>query len=244
MERVILVYTLKLGVWIRVFADHTRKTNAIQMRPRSLHAVRRFTRVYLHAKTAVDAGDMRIWRTVVILITGKTRRPPIWAPCRNKNDSRSGISRVYLWLNPSLSCDTYSGAVMWQIRNQACLKHVSTIRWYIPMLSVIVGFSYSCQFIKSFRPFHSFWEEEDLSRRSIQAFQKDTIIISWLFSFKVIQSTVCSGIPLKLLCLFSSILVHHKFFCQVPNQYRSFMTFGNKIQAKTFTWPDMSFYAR
>ena len=23
---------------------------------------------------------------------------------------------------------------------------------------------YSCQFIKSFRPFHSFWEEEDLSK--------------------------------------------------------------------------------
>ena len=25
------------------------------------------------------------------------------------------------------------------------------------------GIFYSCQFIKSFRPFHSFWEEEDLS---------------------------------------------------------------------------------
>ena len=57
----------------------------------------------------------------------------------------------------------------------------------------------------------------------------------------------CSSIPLKLLCLFSSIVVHHKkktFFCKVPNQYRSHMTFSNKIQAKTLTWPDMSFYAR
>ena len=52
----------------------------------------------------------------------------------------------------------------------------------------------------------------------------------------------CSGIPLKLLCLFSSILVHHKkFFCKVSYQYRSHMTFSNKIQAKTPTWPDMSF---
>ena len=29
---------------------------------------------------------------------------------------------------------------------------------------VYSGIFYSCQFIKSFRPFHSFWEEEDLSR--------------------------------------------------------------------------------
>ena len=49
------------------------------------------------------------------------------------------------------------------------------------------GIFFSCQFIKSFRPFHPFWEEEDLSRRSIQAFQNDTIIISWLFSFRVVQ---------------------------------------------------------
>ena len=36
---------------------------------------------------------------------------------------------------------------------------------------------------------HSFLVEDDLSRRSIQAFQNDTIIISWLFSFRVIQPT-------------------------------------------------------
>ena len=53
-----------------------------------------------------------------------------------------------------------------------------------------VGFFIPVLFIKSFRPFHSFWEEDDLSRRSIQAFQNDTIIISWLFSFRVIQPTV------------------------------------------------------
>ena len=52
---------------------------------------------------------------------------------------------------------------------------------------LISGIFYSCQFIKSFRPFHSFWEEDKLSRRSMQAFQNDTIIISWLFSFRVMQ---------------------------------------------------------
>ena len=44
------------------------------------------------------------------------------------------------------------------------------------MAAAMVGFFfYSCQFIKSFRPFHLFWEGEDLSRRSKQAFQNDTI---------------------------------------------------------------------
>ena len=57
-----------------------------------------FTHVYLHAQTAVDAGDIRMWRTTVILITGKTRRPPIWTPCRHQDDAGSGISRVYLWV--------------------------------------------------------------------------------------------------------------------------------------------------
>ena len=40
-----------------------------------------FMHVYLHTQTAADAGDIRTWRTTVILITGKTQRPPIWAPC-------------------------------------------------------------------------------------------------------------------------------------------------------------------
>ena len=57
-------------------------------------------------------------------------------------------------------------------------------------LSRYSGIFYSCQFIKSFRPFHSFWEEDDLSRRSMHAFQNDTIIISWLFSLRVIRPTV------------------------------------------------------
>ena len=70
---------------------------------------------------------------------------------------------------------------------------------------------YSCQFIKSFRPFHSFWEEDDLSGRSIQAFQNDTIIISWLFSFRVFQATV-QWHTFKTFMFVLSILVHHKNF--------------------------------
>ena len=33
-----------------------------------------------------------------------------------------------------------------------------------PLLTSYSGIFYSCQFIKSFRSFHSFWEEEDISR--------------------------------------------------------------------------------
>ena len=35
------------------------KTNAQQMRPRSLRAVRHLTRVYLNAQTTVDGDDIR-----------------------------------------------------------------------------------------------------------------------------------------------------------------------------------------
>ena len=43
------------------------------MRPGSLCGILRV--FYLHAQTAVDAGDLRTWRTVVILITGKLEDP-------------------------------------------------------------------------------------------------------------------------------------------------------------------------
>ena len=48
---------LKLGVF-RILPTKHAKTNTIQMRPRSLHVLPRFMRVYLHAKTTVDAGVM------------------------------------------------------------------------------------------------------------------------------------------------------------------------------------------
>ena len=89
---------LKLGSSGFLPTTHT-KTNAIQMHPRSSHAVQRFMCVYIHAQTAVDAGDIRTWRITVILITGITQRPPIWAPCRDKNGAGFGISLEYLWWN-------------------------------------------------------------------------------------------------------------------------------------------------
>ena len=79
---------------LRVFTDHTRK----QMRSRSLCAVQHFTHAWLHAQTAVHAGNIRTWRTTIILTTGKTRRPLNWAPCRDQNGTGSGISGVYLWM--------------------------------------------------------------------------------------------------------------------------------------------------
>ena len=45
------------------------------MRPRSSRVVQHFPCFYHHAQTAVDAGDIRTWRTTVILVTGKPEDP-------------------------------------------------------------------------------------------------------------------------------------------------------------------------
>ena len=88
---------LKLGVFRFLLTTHA-STNTKQMRRQSLQRRVAFSRVYLHAQTAVDAGDICTWRTTVILITGKTWRLPIWTPCWDKNGTCSGISSsVYLW---------------------------------------------------------------------------------------------------------------------------------------------------
>ena len=82
---------IKLGVFGFLPTKYA-KANAKQMRPRSSPTVQRFTRIYLHAQTAVDAADIRTWWNLIILITGKIQRPPIWAQCRDKNGAGSGIS--------------------------------------------------------------------------------------------------------------------------------------------------------
>ena len=43
------------------------------------------------------SNHIRTWRTTVILITGKTQRPPNSAPCRDQDGECSGISGLYLW---------------------------------------------------------------------------------------------------------------------------------------------------
>ena len=87
----VVSHGLKLGVF-GFCRSHTQK----QMRPWSSCAMQYFTHVYLHTQTTVDAGGIPTWRTTVILITWKPRRPPIWAPCRDENGAGSGISRVCL----------------------------------------------------------------------------------------------------------------------------------------------------
>ena len=76
---------LKLGVFRFLPTTHA-KTNAKQTRPRSLGVVRRFTRAYLHAQTAVDASDIRTRRAHPTnhgyFDYGKKPEDPqiIWAP--------------------------------------------------------------------------------------------------------------------------------------------------------------------
>ena len=77
---------------LRVFADHTRKTNAP-----TIFARRAVFYVCLSSRSDCSRcrwQSIHTWRTTVILITGKTWRPPIWAPCWNKYGAASGISGV------------------------------------------------------------------------------------------------------------------------------------------------------
>ena len=66
------------------------------MLSRSPCMVRHFPCVYLHAKIAVHAENMRTWQTTVILITRNTSRPLICTPCRSKDGAGSAIFGVYL----------------------------------------------------------------------------------------------------------------------------------------------------
>ena len=92
---------LKLG-YVGFCRKHTQK----RMRPQPLCAVSAC--VYLHT-------DIRTWRTTVILITGETRIPPIWAPCQDKNGTGSGISLVYLCqgLNTMVQRRGFEVTILW-----------------------------------------------------------------------------------------------------------------------------------
>ena len=139
------------------------------------------------------------------------------------------------------------------LKNYDLRKYVEfgAISWNFDILS-ITAYSeifYSCQFIKSFRPFHSLWEEEDLSREINTSFTEWHHLSHHEYPVSGSSSQQCHGIPLKVSCLFLSILDHYKNFSrqsviEVSNQNRTHMTFSHKTQAKTFTWPNMSFYAR
>ena len=97
---------------------------------------------------------------------------------------------------------------------------------------------YSCQFIKSFRSFHSFWEEDDLSSEINTSFSE------WhRYHIMTIQF---QGHPASsAVAYLKNFYVYENFqrlsVMKVPNQYRIPMTSSHKIQAKTITWPNMHF---
>ena len=112
----------------------------------------------------------------------------------------------------------------------------------------IVGFFIPVSSLKVFdRSIHSERRRIYLGK-SMQALQNDTIIISWVFSFRVIQPTMWWH-------TFKNFMFVSIIFLFIIKTFRDsrllkylinkeLMTFSNKIQAKTFTWPYMSFYAR
>ena len=57
-----------------------------------------FTRVYVHAQTAVDAGVILTWRITIILITGKIRILSIGAHAGKTMVLTSCIQGLNLWL--------------------------------------------------------------------------------------------------------------------------------------------------
>ena len=87
----------------------------------------------------------------------------------------------------------------------------------------IVGFFIPVSSLKVFGRSIHYERRRIYLGKSIKALQNDTIIIYHGYSVLGSPSQQCGGIPLKLLCLFSSILVHHKNFSRqsvikVPNQ--------------------------
>ena len=90
---------------LQVFADHTRKSKGTT---NVFMNFARFMYVCLHTQTYVHAGCTHSWKTMIILIMGKTRRLPIWAPCRDQDGTGSGISGVqnWLWFFGELSLNT------------------------------------------------------------------------------------------------------------------------------------------
>ena len=86
------------------------------------------------------------------------------------------------------------------------------------LLSIIVGFFIPVSSLKVFG--HSIHSERRriYLGKSIQALQNDTLSYHD-YSVSGSFSQDCSGIPLKLLCLFSSTFFHHKNFSETVAYY-------------------------
>ena len=110
----------------------------------------------------------------------------------------------------------------------------------------IVGFFILVSSLKVFgHSIHS--ERRRIYLGKSKALQNDTIIISWVFSFRVIQPTVRGHTSKTFVCFHQFLFIIKTFRDSRLLKYlinKELMTFSNKIQAKTSTWPDMSFYAR
>ena len=93
----------QLGVFGFLPTTHTQnkcKQNHVKMCPRSLRALRCFTRMfYLHTQTTLDASDIRIHLSY--FDHSKTWMPLIGAPCLEENDTDSWMSSLRLWLTLS-----------------------------------------------------------------------------------------------------------------------------------------------
>ena len=78
---------------LRVFANHTRK----HKRKNNITIT-----IFAHRVAFYACSSSRMQVTYesaqVFFIAVKTRRPPLWAPCRNRNGAGSGIFLVYLWI--------------------------------------------------------------------------------------------------------------------------------------------------
>ena len=90
------VFMASSAMGLRVFADHARKTNA----PVIFARLAAFYACSSSCSYRSRCSDIHTSQTTIILITGKTRRPLIWAPCRNQGGAGSGVSRIYLCMNP------------------------------------------------------------------------------------------------------------------------------------------------
>ena len=91
----------------------------------------------------------------------------------------------------------------------------------LPIEHYYSGSFYSCQFIESFRPFHSFWEEEDLSREISASFTKWHHYHIMTIHFQGHPGNRAAAYFKTFMFVFINSISPQFFFCQVPNQYRS-----------------------
>ena len=72
----------------------------------------------------------------LFLITGKTRRHPIWAPCWNQDGVGSGISCEYLWRNYNF-LQWFLGSPTLSFLFLLCSHFIWHSRWHYELIDVI-----------------------------------------------------------------------------------------------------------